>query len=452
MRYPVADRLSILRQRLPVAGLNMAYSVKLTADAAQDDIHWDVVKGKLPEGLSLDRKKGVIHGMATEITDQTNVTVRATDTAGNSDEHIFTIRVRPGEISTGFLPLAFVGIDYRHQLKAQFMAEPLKWTIIKGSMPEGVVLDSDSGQLRGRTKQPSFTNFRIEVKASNKQTDQKNLILKVVPASLRHIKADANTVVLYNWQGPSGKLIKDVMGDDNLTLTWVNMKGDTRVQRPGWGGYPLFIGGGEGGFVGPQHNDKLDLRTCSKEWTVEAWVKRGGRSNIYFEKLMKRHFDFGHICGTYDASERGVWEFYLSDHDSPDGSMAPGVHFLGAEPGQALMDLHPWKRAGGIMCDRQDVGISDSDTEWHHVAWQYSYKEDLHQLFLDGKLIWQMKNPDGIKLVNNRKHDAQFSIGARLKGYARYGGKFNWLGWGHFFGQIGEIRISNIRRYGNCPD
>ena len=51
--------------------------------------------------------------------------------------------------------------------------------------------------------------------------------------------------------------------------------------------------------------------------------------------------------GSYDDTERGVWELFLSDIDSPDGSMAPGVHFLGAEPDRALMDLHPWKRPPG---------------------------------------------------------------------------------------------------------
>lgn len=30
----------------------------------------------------------------------------------------------------------------------------------------------------------------------------------------------------------------------------------------------------------------------------------------------------------------------------------------------------------------------------------------------------------------------------------RGGGRFNYLGFGNFFGQNGEIRISNVRRYG----
>ena len=179
-------------------------------------------------------------------------------------------------------------------------------------------------------------------------------------------------------------------------------------------------------------------------------MRRGGPFRAHGDRLREHNqpFDYGHIMGSYDNTERGVWELYLSDSESPDGSMALGVHFLGAEPDQALMDLHPWKRPEGVVGELTDAGIRD--IEWHHVAWQYNYADDLHQLFLDGKLIWRMKSPDGRRLVNNRQHDAQFSVTTRLDGYARYGGSFNFLGFGHFFGQIGEIRISNVLRYGSA--
>ena len=75
----------------------------------------------------------------------------------------------------------------------------------------------------------------------------------------------------------------------------------------------------------------------------------------------------------------------------------------------------------------------------------------MHQLFLDGKLIWRMKNPDSRKLVNNREHGAHFSVFSRLKRFARYSaddaGAFNYKGFGNLCGQIGEIRISDVRRY-----
>ena len=122
----------------------------------------------------------------------------------------------------------------------------------------------------------------------------------------------------------------------------------------------------------------------------------------------------------------------------------PGVHFQSRD--HTWKNLHPWMRPRGIVAGREEVGISD--TEWHHVAWQYSYAEDRHELFLDGRPIWEMRSPDGRRLVNDREHDAQFSVFSRLTGYTRYGGGFNYLGWGNFFGQIGEIRISDVRRYG----
>ena len=68
-------------------------------------------------------------------------------------------------------------------------------------------------------------------------------------------------------------------------------------------------------------------------------------------------------------------------------------------------------------------------------------------MFLDGKLIWQMKNPDGRKLVNDRKHDAQFSVFSRwAAASSMVATSTTWVS-GTSFGQIGEIRISNVRRY-----
>jgi hypothetical protein len=359
------------------------------------------------------------------------------------DTHTFAVAVRRGHITNqwphGSLPLGFAGLDYEHELRVEHMVEPVTWTLVQGALPQGIELDRRCGRFSGKHPHPIRAEIRVQAADALGQRDERDLVLDIVPAALRHISPDQHTVVLYDWQGPSGRDIPDVMGDPALTLQWVNTPGDTRMPRPGWGVYP-HDHAGEWGFSGPQHNDKLDLRTCGKEWTVEAWVRRGGDLNMY-----DMPFDYGHICGTYDNTERGVWELYLSRHESPDGSMAPGVHFFGAEPDQALRDLHPWVRPAGLVVKPGLAGISD--VEWHHVAWQYDAEGDLHELFLDGRLIWAMASPDGRRLVNDRRHDAQFSVFTRLTGYARFGGGFNWRGFGNFFGQIGEIRISSVRRY-----
>lgn len=446
MRYPVAERLTIIRQQLPAAGLDVPYSVQLSADAAKGPINWEIVEGRLPTGLELDSATGSLCGKATSTAEPEAFTIRATDQANQTDEHKFTMAVRRGQILTESLPPAFPDQPYQATLRTDHMAEPVRWNLLGGQLPRGIVFDTDSGKLQGTPTETGKAALWIEATGANGLKERVELTLRVLPQSLRVIGPDDHTVVLYDWQGPNGRLMPDMMGDKDLSLTWTNMGGDKRVSWPGRDGrFPQDTGHGEHGWVtSVKGNPKLDLKTCDKEWTVEAWVRRGGPFQAFADS--GEPFHFGHICGSYDTTARGVWELYLSDINSPDGAMSPGIHFCGAQPDQALMDLHPWHRPEGIRGDSTDAAIRD--TEWHHVAWQYSYAEDLHELFLDGQLIWQMKSPDGRKLVNNRQHDAQFSVSTRLSGWAMLGGDFNYRGFGNFFGQIGEIRISNVRRYG----
>ncbi len=440
MRYPVAEKLAIVRRLLPEAGLHAPYFVKFSTDAARGDVRWELAGGTLPDGLTFIEAAGTLEGQPAEPVKERSFTLRATDSAGNDDETTFSVTVASAEVVTASLPLGFIGTPYRQALDTRHMVEPVTWRLTEGKLPDGISLDAKRGEIRGSPTALELGSIRLEATDAAGQRASRQFELKVAPAQLMRIGPDDRTVALWDWQGAGGRYIPDVMGDSELTLTWVNTKGDTRLPRPGWGRYPHFIGGGEGGFVGPQWNRKVDLQTIETEWTVEAWVRRAGPVDGYF-----REFHFGHVCGTYDNTERGVWELYLSDRGSSDGGMAPGVHFFGAEPDQALRNLHPYSRPEGTVADPKWMGIRD--TAWHHIAWQYSYAEDLHQLFLDGRLIWEMKSPDGRRLVNNRRHLAQFSVGSRLNGRARYGGTFNWLGFGNFFGQIGEIRISRVRRY-----
>lgn len=90
------------------------------------------------------------------------------------------------------------------------------------------------------------------------------------------------------------------------------------------------VGGGEWGFATPAESGPIvDLQHCTEAWCVEAWF-RVGDNQIKTDRY-GRNFDFGHICGSFDSSEEGVWELFLSTHDSPDGStLAPGVTFASA--------------------------------------------------------------------------------------------------------------------------
>lgn len=446
MRFPVADKLTIIRQKLPDAGLGVPYKVQLGADAADGNIRWKMMyPTSMPQGLALDTT-GLIHGIPTEPVQGRTMTILATDQSGETDKHTFTLTVAPGRLVSESLPSSFAGMAYQAQLKAEHMAAPIRWKVVSGSLPGNLALDRLTGRITGTPLNVGTSTVSVEVTDANGHKDRRSLVFRVLPERLRKIVADKQTVALYDWQGPSGRFIPErITGGEATTLTYTNMGADRRYHWTGREGrFPQETGHGEHGYVSLGYGiPKLDMKTCPQAWTVEAWVRRGGPYQAFGDIPLKK-FDYGHVCGTYDKSQRGVWELYLSEIDSPNGAMAPGVHFQSAD--HTWKDLHPWKRRQGIVAQLSEVGISD--TEWHHVAWQYDFAEDIHQLFLDGKLIWQMQNPDGRRLVNDRQHDAQFSVFSRLGGHVKYGGDFNYMGFGNFFGQIGEIRISNVRRYG----
>lgn len=468
LRYPVAEQLSIVKHRgraadglALVAGAGLPFEIRFHVDAAQGDVRWKIVAGELPAGLALDPATGTIAGTAATAAGPREVTLEATDAAAATDRHTVAIEVRPGRIATGSLPPAFAGLAYDAALAVEHLAPPVAWKIVAGALPAGLDLDPSDGTLRGTpatTAARTRSTFRVRATDSRGVAVDRELEISVLPAELATIAPDAHTVFLYDWQGEKARLVHDVVGDESLALDWTNMGGDRRVPWPGRAGrFPQETGHGEHGFVSlAKNHDKHNLRTCPDAWTVEAWVRRGGPLLAFAASgpnAKGERFDYGHICGTYDTTKRGVWELYLSDAESPDGSMAVGVHFFGAQPEQALEDLHPWKRPEGIVGDRAGVGIRD--TEWHHVAWQYRAADDRHELFLDGRPIWRMRSPDGRRLVNNRLHEAQFSVFTRINGHVirghgedgRFSNHFNYHGWGNFFGQIGEIRVSNVPRY-----
>jgi hypothetical protein len=120
-------------------------------------------------------------------------------------------------------------------------------------------------------------------------------------------------------------------------------------------------GGGEHGFVGPQHSGVTDLRTCTDQWCVECWLQLGG----HVQDVYGRSYTFAHVCGSYDNSEVGVWELALSQPEPGDDGpaaclgLAPTVTFASSThvwevrcPG-----LQPWTVALPVSCLLSGVSV-----------------------------------------------------------------------------------------------
>ena len=141
LRYPVADTLKIVRQKLPQAGFKVPYSIDLNTDAAKGNVTWRLIDGELPQGLSLDATNGRIAGTPTENEPSTLFTLSAQDESEATDSITFDLVVAKGELLTESLPPAFVGIPYQADLKTRHLAPPLKWEVTDGQLPDGIQLE-----------------------------------------------------------------------------------------------------------------------------------------------------------------------------------------------------------------------------------------------------------------------------------------------------------------------
>lgn len=127
---------------------------------------WSIVSGELPSGLSLDASSGVISGTPESSGDYT-FTVKAENIADSvSREITLTVtdeRVAP-VITLAALPDGTAGSKYSAALTASGTA-PIAWSVAEGELPEGLLLNAETGEISGTPVTAGDYNFTV--KASN---------------------------------------------------------------------------------------------------------------------------------------------------------------------------------------------------------------------------------------------------------------------------------------------
>ena len=189
----------------------------------------------------------------------------------------------------------------------------------------------------------------------------------------------------------------DACGDPELTL---RSRGRALWgSRSGFGSTARFERSDGNIRMGPVNHDKLQLRTCTAEWTVEAWVRYsgpGGRDRVEWGRFdaddaLLGRYTYAFLCGTDEegfslpSGMRGGWSFYLNCSGVPgtleDGLM-PGSRLLGWSgrmPTHGIL-ITPTSSFGWLEEDRGRF----RDTGWHHVAWQFRYRDQMNWLLVDG--------------------------------------------------------------------
>ena len=136
----------------------------------------------------------------------------------------------------------------------------------------------------------------------------------------RPFTPDEHTVVLYHFDEGQGNETYDACGDPALTLR--AKESALWGSRPGFGATARFDRQDASVLFGPEDNDKLQLRTCPEEWTIEMWVRYSGFGGedhwkTFTGRAPIEGYTYANLCGTDDEGfglphgYRHGWSFSL---------------------------------------------------------------------------------------------------------------------------------------------
>jgi hypothetical protein len=178
--------LAVETTSLPDGVVGDPYSQTLKATGGSPAYHWDILTGRVPDGLTLS-DAGVIAGTPTTAGD-IPFQARVTDQSGQTITVSLSIDINPPPqltvLSPSALPVAAVGVPYRFELKATAGTAPYSWIKKKkkkfGTLPDGLSLSSD-GILSGTPTAQGVSNFTIVVTDVNDRQASKPVTLEVGP-------------------------------------------------------------------------------------------------------------------------------------------------------------------------------------------------------------------------------------------------------------------------------
>jgi hypothetical protein len=164
-KFAYLDRICFLTDLLPSSCVGQAYVAQLQTEGgapfANQQYEWEVTGGDFPPGLDLNFATGQIFGIPF-VSGSYTFGVSVGDASGLTQVKDFTICI--GEILTSAtLPDGKPGDAYSTPLLQEpgIVASEV-WTLVSGSLPDGITLHSN-GSLQGNPTMQQSTSFTLQV-------------------------------------------------------------------------------------------------------------------------------------------------------------------------------------------------------------------------------------------------------------------------------------------------
>ena len=177
--------LTITTTSLPDGTVNQPYATTVGGSGGITPYAWSVTPG-LPANLTFDSTTGVISGTPAADGNSTH-----TFTLGDSSSPVQTVQQSLSltintaspvlSITTTSLPNGAVGQAYNENVQSTGGTGALTWSIVAGTLPQNLILNSTTGLISGTPNAPGTSSFTVRVADTTGQVDTQALSILINP-------------------------------------------------------------------------------------------------------------------------------------------------------------------------------------------------------------------------------------------------------------------------------
>jgi len=211
---------SIIELDIAFAIKGIPYSQQMTATGVTPH-EWSIVSGSLPPGITLDPETGLISG-TTSVIGSFPIRLRVENIADYFEEDFILNVYEEPKILTLSLNTGTISTAYSQTLQASGSSQERTWSVLYGSLPNGLSLNPNTGLISGTPTTLGLSTFTIGVTNITELDDTRQFTILI-----NNTGAPIIIISSYLNNGIKGSSVNiGLVADGNPTITWTLKSGD----------------------------------------------------------------------------------------------------------------------------------------------------------------------------------------------------------------------------------